>query len=410
MPTLTPHSNGTIWLLMGVGIIAGAGLLLVPPDSPDERAPIRAGLTIGPPLATPRPKPPPHLGVARLDEERGRWVAAFGEGQATLTLVPALQQALSHELSTNHVQRGGTVLLEASTGRVLALASHQEGTTTTDAPARVAFAPAASIAKLPAVAALLRQGVRPAERVCYAGGKRRLKVTHLDDNPARDRRCVTLEDIIPFSVNAALAKLVDRHLPSGVLQEELRRWNFNRRIPFAWPVEVSLAPVPTDRFGHAKAAAGFGEVLLSPLHGAVMASIVANGGLLVPPRVIDHVDGEAPPAPASSERAVDKDVAAQLKRMMRRTVREGTGVRAFSLANSSLRRVEVAGKTGSLTDYDGGADYTWFVGFAPTNKPEVIVAAAVENDIMLWHTRAPDVAREALEAYFAHRDDVVRLR
>jgi len=406
--TFTPHSNRAIWLLIGVGVLAGAGLLLLPPDAPDERTAVRRGLTIGPPLTAPKPKAPPHLGAPRLDEERGRWVAPFGEGEALLSLVPVLQRALSDELRTKHVQRGGTVLLEAKTGRVLALASYREGGAESDDPARVAFAPAASIAKLPAVAARLRQGVRPEERVCYAGGKRRLKVSHLDDNPRRDHRCVTLEDIVPFSVNAALAKLVDRHLPKGALQAELRRWNFNRRLPFPWPVEVSLAPVPDDRFGHAKAAAGFGEVLLSPLHGAVMASIIANGGLLVPPRVIDEIKGELAPPRAESERAIDKRTAAHLKRMMRRTVREGTGVRAFSLANSSLRNVAVAGKTGSLTNYEGGADYTWFVGFAPVDKPEVIVAAAVENDIMLWHTRAPDVAREALEAYFAHRDEIVR--
>ena len=72
-----------------------------------------------------------------------------------------------------------------------------------------------------------------------------LQAKHLDDNPRRDHRCVELDDIVPFSVNAALAKLVDKHLPKGALARELRAWGFNRRVPFAWPVEVSLAPVPS---------------------------------------------------------------------------------------------------------------------------------------------------------------------
>lgn len=407
------HSNRALWLVLGVLIVAGAGLLLVTPDERDTRVGVRGELTIGPPLEKAAPKAkerPTHLLEPRFDEDSGRWVADLGDAHAVLTLVPVLQAALTDELRTNHVQRGGTVLLQAGTGRVLALASHEDNDDHPgDPPARIAFAPAASVAKLPAVAALLRKGVSTQKRVCYAGGHRRLQPKHLDDDPRRDRRCVELDDIVPFSVNAALAKLVDKHLPAGALAEELSKWGFNRRVPFAYPVEVSLAPVPADRFGHAKAAAGFGDVVLSPLHGAIVASIPANDGMLIPPRIVDRMEG-APAFPeAAPERAISKRTAKTLKRMMHRTVREGTGTRAFSQAGRPLRGIEVGGKTGSLTDYENDVDYTWFVGFAPVDKPEVIVAAAVENDIMLWHTRAPDVAVKALEAYFAHRDEVARL-
>jgi cell division protein FtsI/penicillin-binding protein 2 len=375
--------------------------------SADERAPSRRALVLSAPLTpvvTPEaeakgaPASAAPLGPARFDEARARYVASRGANEVELTFEPSLQRALEKELRRHHVQRGGTVLLQARTGRVLAMASHSESALQLDASARVAFAPAASIAKLPAVAALLRAGVPPSERVCYRGGKRRLQPGHLDDDPRRDHKCTTLSEIIPFSINSALAKLVDKRLPEGALAQEMERWGFNVALPFERPVEVSLAHVPADRFGRANASAGFGDVRLSPLHGALVASVVANDGLLVPPRLVT-----SGPAEGEARRVLSPDVARAMKQMMKRTVAEGTGVRAFSLAGRSLAGVKVAGKTGSLTDYDGGADYTWFVGFAPVDSPEVVVAAAVENDIMLWHTRAPDVAREALEAYFRSR-------
>jgi cell division protein FtsI/penicillin-binding protein 2 len=88
--------------------------------------------------------------------------------------------------------------------------------------------------------------------------------------------------------------------------------------------------------------------------------------------------------------------------MMRRTVVDGTARRVFRRPPASLRGVEVAGKTGSLAERDPYRDYSWFVGFAPFDRPEVAVAVVVANG-RLWRVRAPTVAREALDAYFSGR-------
>jgi len=87
---------------------------------------------------------------------------------------------------------------------------------------------------------------------------------------------------------------------------------------------------------------------------------------------------------------------------MRETVTAGTARKAFRRPASALRGVAVAGKTGSLADRSPFRDYSWFVGYAPADRPQVAVATLVVND-RLWHARAPQVAREALEAYFASR-------
>src|SRR6266542_451850 len=222
----------------------------------------------------------------------------------------------------------------------------------------------------------------------------------LRDDPRRDRRCLSLASAFGHSANVVFAKLADRDLDPATLRATAERFLFNVAIPFARPLEVSSAEVPADPFDAANTAAGFGSVKLTPLHAALLAAIVANGGMFVPPVLVEQVDGAPLPEPDASRRVVDEEVAARLGAMMRETVAAGTARRVFRRVASSLRGVQVAGKTGSLADAKPFRDYSWFVGYAPADNPVVAVATVVVND-RLWHARAPTVAKEALEAYFA---------
>ena len=60
----------------------------------------------------------------------------------------------------------------------------------------------------------------------------------------------------------------------------------------------------------------------------------------------------------------------------------------------------MAGKTGSLSERDPFRDYSWFVGFAPVEDPQIAVAAVAVNE-RVWRVKAPFLAHEALKAYFA---------
>ena len=373
------------------------------PATPPDPTPAAAspGAPPAAQVAAPRPEPV-RLGEARLDAALDRFVAPLGDGRATLTIEPRLQERLERSLETYRVPWGATVLLEPRTGRVLALAEHSQAEPGRRGLALSALAPAASVFKIVTAAALLEKGVGADGEVCWHGGKRRLQPKLLRDDPRRDHRCSSLTSAFGHSTNVVFAKLADRDLDPATLRAAAERFLFNVPIAFARPVEVSTAEVPEDPFDAAKTAAGFGSVRLSPLHAALLASIVANGGVFVPPVLVDEAVGAAPPAPLAPWRVVDEQVAAGLAEMMRETVTAGTARKVFRRVSGSLRGVEVAGKTGSLADARPYRDYTWFVGYAPADRPEVAVATVVVND-RLWHARAPTVAREALEAYFASR-------
>jgi peptidoglycan glycosyltransferase len=140
---------------------------------------------------------------------------------------------------------------------------------------------------------------------------------------------------------------------------------------------------------------------MSPLHAALLAAIVANGGVFVPPEIIESTEGVSIPDRAPPHRAIDSWMALELAAMMRTTVTEGTARRAFrgSTLGPALRIVTVAGKTGSLAEQNPYRDYSWFIGFAPVDDPQVAIATLVVNGHR-WRARSPAIAREALRVYF----------
>src|SRR5690606_18605272 len=154
------------------------------------------------------------------------------------------------------------------------------------------------------------------------------------------------------------------------------------------------AHIPADPIERAKVAAGFWNVDLSPLHGAVMASIFARGGTYQPPHVIAQVIGpdgsDLTPARPKASRVLNRDVAQAVGEMMvgttttrtaRKSVRDAQG-------NDYIPGVAVAAKTGSLTGKRPPAlNYNWLVGYAPADAPEIAFAVLLANE-PAWRIKA----------------------
>ncbi len=327
------------------------------------------------------------LARARRNTE-GRLVVEVDGRLRTLTVDPALQDRLTAIMKSYQTPYAAVAVIEPATGRVLALAEHSEANPgLRGLPLKAAF-PAASIFKVVTAGALLEKGVKAEDTACSFGGMRRLNAKHLEDTP-RDNECFTLAQALGFSANAVFAKMTVNHLDRDGLVDAAERFGFNRAFEFAMPLEPSLASVPEDRFGFGETGAGFGDVFLSPLHGALLAAVPANGGLLRAP-VIFEDDAQALPEPV---RVVDEEVALALGEMLEETVTRGTARRVFR--ERGFRVDGAVGKTGSLADRKPFRDYSWFVGYAPKNAPRVAVAAVIVNDPK-WRIRGTWLGREAL--------------
>jgi cell division protein FtsI/penicillin-binding protein 2 len=332
-----------------------------------------------------------------------------GERRAELTLDPGLQAHLRALLQSYAVPYGAVVALEPSSGRVLAYVSHSSADPAAPDVARDASPPSASVFKLITASALLEAGVTPDTRVCYGGGMHRLGNADLIDDPRRDHACATLEDAIGGSINAIIAKLADRNLDRAHIDRYAQAFGFGSALPFDAPTQASPEEVPEDRLELARTAAGFWHMRMSPLHAALIAAAIANGGVMphasMVARVIDakgRVESAFTPSPYRT--VIAPATAKTLGHMMLATVARGTSRSAFLNARGRpyLPGIAVAGKTGSLSDEQPFRAYSWWVGFAPEDAPEIALAALVINSPM-WRIKSSFVAREALRYYLVER-------
>ncbi len=325
--------------------------------------------------------------------------AKTAEGKlARLSINPVMQRQMEKLFSLYKPMSGALVAIEPKTGRVLALVEysadgHPEGAATHP------LYPAASVFKIITGAALLEKGISPDAETCYHGGLHGIVSKLLQDKPRLDSRCLSLSMALAKSANVVFAKMAERHLDAPALREEAERFMFNRSVWADPAVGASTARIPEHGLEFAKSAAGFGDVKLSPLHAALIAAAVGNGGDMRDPTLIDSLDGSAA-APQGERRIMRAETATKLKEMMKLTVSEGTASSSFRERRGPiLGDIAVAGKTGSLSNHEKPfKDYSWFVGFAPADDPKIAVAAVVVNGLK-WSIHAPFVAREALRSY-----------
>lgn len=128
----------------------------------------------------------------------------------------------------------------------------------------------------------------------------------------------------------------------------------------------------------AQTSMGQGKTLVTPLQNAMITAMIANGGEMMTPYVVDHVESEDGRTikqydPESLGQIVDSWVAEEMNEMMEAVVNQGT---ATSLSSLSY---QAAGKTGSAEVDSEGTTNAWFVGYAPAENPQIAVSIVVEG-------------------------------
>ncbi len=125
---------------------------------------------------------------------------------------------------------------------------------------------------------------------------------------------------------------------------------------------------------------GFGQgISVTPLQLVTAVSAIANGGILVQPHLASKVigpDGVQDLTPEPGRRVISEETAAQMRRILRSVVLNGTRRQA------DIPGYRVAGKTGTAQIAVGGGYsrtkvVASFVGFAPFDKPEIVGLVAL---------------------------------
>jgi len=347
--------------------------------------------------------------LTRMSSTTAEVTAPASSGRtAHLSLDPSLQRTVTRLFTKRVVTEGAVVLMDLRSSRLLVYASINEG------PRRdlnvEAKAPAASVFKVVTATALVEKaGLTSDHKQCYRGGLHGFELSDLIEDGVRDKWCATLAGAVGRSLNVIMGRLALRHLDPESLGAVAVSYGFGASVPFDVPVQPSkFALSDDDDLEFARTAAGFWNTTLSPMQGVMIAAIVAQRGEVVRPVLVNSVTNEkgkviyrAPAAPQKYRQAFVSSVADSVRDMMYETFANGTAHSEFfdSKGKAYLPDIKLAGKTGSLTGKNQRF-YTWLVGFAGGEEPDVAFAVLVNNGPK-WHTKAPLLTREVLRAYYS---------
>lgn len=165
------------------------------------------------------------------------------------------------------------------------------------------------------------------------------------------------------------------------LRATAEKFFFNKNTP-ADGIVLENSKFPTyksyEKGNIAQSAIGQGGVLVTPMEMAMVASTVANDGIMMEPFLVSQVlDSKGNSVKNISAQSIgtiiSKDNDKIMKDLMRAVVTNGTGTAA------AVPGINVCGKTGTAEHIENKNPHSWFIGFAPYENPQVAVAVIVED-------------------------------
>ena len=214
----------------------------------------------------------------------------------TLTINSALQEiaerALGDAVAQMGAEGGDIVVLDPTTGEMLAMASRAHG------PARDVGDGAHRAVSSPG-----RRSSRSSRPRCSSGNARAIDdvVEHVqrpvstidrphDHRRARGRSAVTLADVIRYSSNVGIVQFAERLTPREQY-ESLRDFGFGTPTGVPYPMEAAgmlREPQRWSKQSPASLAMGY-EISVTPLQLARGVRAIANGGELLEPALVKEV-------------------------------------------------------------------------------------------------------------------------
>ncbi len=210
---------------------------------------------------------------------------------------------------------------------------------------------------------------------------------------------IALPQAFALSCNVAFVQVGSRTGADAIVAMA-RALGLGRAPRFELPAAAGHLPDPgrLGPRGLAQTSFGQGELLVTPLQMALVAATIGNGGVVMGPMLVAQV--RAPNGhivtsfgPRGSRQAIPPALATRIEQYMLGVVQNGTGTAA------QIQGIAVAGKTGTAEN-PHGRTHAWFIGFAPAKRPTVAVAVLLENAGVGGEVAAP-VARDVLQAALA---------
>ncbi|USK71550.1 stage V sporulation protein D [Peribacillus asahii] len=195
----------------------------------------------------------------------------------------------------------------------------------------------------------------------------------------------TYLEVVENSCNPGFVQLGER-LGKDKLFQYIKDFGFGAKTGIDLAGEGTGIMFNMDRVGPVEqATTAFGQgVSVTPIQQVTAVSAAVNGGILYTPYIakelIDSTTGEVvmEKKPKAKRRVISEETSKEVRRALESVVAKGSGAGAF------VESYRVGGKTGTAQKAENGRylennHIVSFIGFAPADKPEVVIYVAVDN-------------------------------
>jgi peptidoglycan glycosyltransferase len=348
-----------------------------------------------------------------------------------LSVRPSIQRLAMQQLAG---KCGAAVVMNPKSGRVYALASqptynpnlvekHFNLIKASNAPCHPAaplldratnglFTPGSTFKVVTATAALDSHKFTPDSHFedpgyCIEYGKQ-VSNAASPDGPVEAFGSVSFAQGLQHSINSVFCN-IGKAIGAGLILDYAKKYGFYKDPPIETPSDEKVPSGlynggrlffpshPSTQVDPGRLAFGQERLGVTPLQMAMVASTVANGGVLMEPQVLNRVvDSNGHTVvriqPQKLRRVMSPQTASEITSMMVAAVNDGTGGAA------QIPGISVAGKTGTAETGNSGINTTWFICFAPADHPQVAVAVTLENQHGFGGTTAAPIAKVLLQA------------
>ena len=177
---------------------------------------------------------------------------------------------------------------------------------------------------------------------------------------------VGFQDSLAYSCNTSFSN-IGLSLDIKNFRETSKELLFNSKLPSVLPYSKSSFSLEPGAGSADKmmTAMGQGKTQVSPYHMALITSAIANGGTLMKPYLVDSV----------------------------------TNYTGAVIDKNKPEKYTAAGKTGTAEySSDKEKDHSWFIGMTNVDNPELVISVIIESSD--GTAKAVDVAKQVFDAYY----------
>jgi cell division protein FtsI (penicillin-binding protein 3) len=339
------------------------------------------------------------------DARRGMYLVG-GEGanapadgnHVVLTIDEVIQfiseRALQRAVKKWGAPRGSVIVMDPNDGSILAIASwptfdpnHYRDYSADhwrNRPVQDLYEPGSTFKIVTAAAGLEEKLVTPSQIVDCGPGYIELAGTRIREHDGKVFGYMSFQDVLTHSSNVGTIR-VGLALGQERLYRYMRDFGFGERTGLNLPGEAPGMLRPPRKWSKlSNAVLSIGqEIGTTPIQILRATSAIANGGVLVEPRIVDRVVDSSGrtidhPKVAAPRRVISEKTAAILNEMLKTVVAQGTG-RPAALADHV-----VAGKTGTAQKAGRGGylpnkTVASFVGYVPADRPRLAILVVVDE-------------------------------